>query len=145
MTLMPEAGLTRWLVAVIGGALVVAGAGLGGRPLRRALFRWRTRREWRLLQRSYARDTRLQPLLTGINVLLRRVAQRREIQRPVAGLCGQAWLVLLDELGRTRRFSQGVGQILATGPYRREQDLAAAAPDVPALLALVEAWLREVL
>lgn len=130
-------------------ALAVAFVGSGAaravyRGLQRRWFRRRVWRTWRALMRAYQHSGERLPLLVGLNQLLRRVARRVAVETPVAGLCGPAWLVFLDEQGQTRRFSRGPGQILAAGPYRREQDLIDEEVDMADVLGLVEAWLREV-
>lgn len=77
--------------------------------------------------------------LAHIGELLRRVALTHHPRREVAPLSGAAWLRFLDATGGAGAFSNGVGRILAEGPYRRKLP-----PDIDfdALVALVRRWVE---
>ena len=122
----------------------------------RALLRWRARRRWqRALHRELDRiaaDPRLRgdpvALFAALSLLLRRAT--RLLDPAAAALAGEAWLAFLDrQLPAARRadapFSLGAGRLLAEAPWRPAgaRDLAEA--DMPALLALVRAWLTAAL
>ena len=59
-----------------------------------------------------------QALLQQLSQLLRRVALATHPRQQVAGLQNQAWLEFLDRFVTGSPFSDGVGTILADGPYQ---------------------------
>ncbi|NOY17738.1 MAG: DUF4381 domain-containing protein [Gammaproteobacteria bacterium] len=75
--------------------------------------------------------------IAQISILLRRLALMRYPRQRVAALTGTDWLSFLDESGGQGNFSQGPGQVLATGPYQPTlpRDL-----DTRALGTLVRSW-----
>ncbi|HEC29796.1 MAG TPA: DUF4381 domain-containing protein [Gammaproteobacteria bacterium] len=75
--------------------------------------------------------------IAQISILLRRLALMRYPRRQVAALTGNDWLRFLDASGGQGRFSQGPGQVLATGPY---QPALPADLDIRALGNLVRNW-----
>lgn len=107
------------------------------------LWRSRLRRyargELRRLQRDYARDGNVTMLVSGITVLVRRVVTHRYGSLRTAGLAGDDWLAFLDAAGGTDGFCRGPGRILIAGPVKAGQ-----APQVQALLALIEVWIDRV-
>ncbi len=78
--------------------------------------------------------------IAEISTLLRRLALMRYPRQQVAALTGADWLQFLDRSGGEGRFSQGPGQVLATGPYQPNPptDL-----DIAALSALVREWVKK--
>lgn len=74
--------------------------------------------------------------LKELSVLLRRVAITQRID--FAGLTGAAWLEYLDQGVKSGEFSQGVGKILLTGPYRYKVEEA----EVPDLVRLCRKWVE---
>ena len=73
-----------------------------------------------------------------ISVLLRRVALHRYPREEVAALSGEAWLAFLDGAsGEGAPFQNGIGRILASGPYAPAVEV-----ETDALLALCERWIR---
>ncbi|VAW82535.1 FIG00657500: hypothetical protein [hydrothermal vent metagenome] len=78
--------------------------------------------------------------IAQISILLRRLALMRYSRQRVAPLTGKDWLNFLDESGGQGRFSQGPGQVLATGPY---QPALPADLDVQALGTLVRHWVKK--
>jgi hypothetical protein len=76
--------------------------------------------------------------VTGVSMLLRRVALRRFPRRRVAALFGADWCRFLDETGGDGGFSRGAGQVLASGPYAARVEV-----DPEGLTALARAWIRK--
>ncbi|HED16994.1 MAG TPA: DUF4381 domain-containing protein [Gammaproteobacteria bacterium] len=75
--------------------------------------------------------------IAQISILLRRLALMRYPRQRVAALTGADWLSFLDESGGQGNFSQGAGQVLATGPY---QPTLPSDLDTRALGTLVRSW-----
>lgn len=106
-----------WLLALA----LLCGGGL--------LFWWlRKRRQphWkksalREHQRLMARSTDFSPpdikVIAQASVLMRRVALAVLPRNQVASLTDLQWLEVLDRLGNTRQFSDGVGRLLTRHPY----------------------------
>ncbi len=76
--------------------------------------------------------------VTGISMLLRRVALAKYNRRRVAPLTGRDWLQFLDSTGGAGRFSQGAGRVLETGPYQPKVEET----EISGLLALARDWLK---
>lgn len=120
------------LLVVIIAALLLWWKLRHARPWRRSALR-----ELRELEREFRTTGDVVSCVAQVSVLLRRVAL--SISAPVAALTGDAWLKYLDELGRTKEFSSGIGRVLISAPY------AAAEPvDVPRLIELVRHWLKKI-
>ena len=90
-----------------------------------------------VLRAAFDRDGDSRQLAAGLSTLLRRVALYRFPPAAVAGLCGDRWLVFLDETGGGGRFVAGPGRVLTTAPYTPTATLATAE-----LCAVVADWLR---
>ncbi len=124
-----------WLLAFV----AIAAVALATRLI---LARWRRGRGRRAAMRAMAelrnrhRSGEAQDVLTAeLATLLRRAAMNRHPRAQVAGLTGRDWLEFLDD--ESRQFTEGVGASLATAPYARGQ-----APDLDALFAVCESWVR---
>lgn len=78
--------------------------------------------------------------ITEISTLLRRLALMRFPRQQVAALTGAEWLRFLDETGGNGQFSNGPGQLLASGPY---QPTLPAEVDFAALDTLVRNWVKK--
>ena len=76
--------------------------------------------------------------VTGVSMLLRRVALRRFPPRRVAALFGADWCRFLDETGGDGGFSGGAGQVLANGPYAARVEV-----DPEGLTVLARTWIRK--
>ena len=76
--------------------------------------------------------------LSELSILLRRVALTRFPRRQVASLHGRDWLHFLDQTGGNGRFSDGPGQVIASGPYQRESRI-----EPGALISLARDWIRK--
>jgi hypothetical protein len=74
--------------------------------------------------------------LAEISILLRRVLFSRD--QKLAGVTGEAWLVVLDRPLDRPEFSQGAGRILLTGPYQEKVDSEA----VSQLIELCKRWVQ---
>lgn len=105
---------------------------------RRTALRRAALAELERIRRRHAEAMDRQKLAMAVEILLRRVAIARQSREAVAGKTGAAWLAMLDELGKTREFSDGVGQVLTTAPYNNGSRF-----DDTKLLKLAEAWIRK--
>jgi hypothetical protein len=74
-----------------------------------------------------------------LSEIVRRYAMATFPRTEVAGLVGSSWLGFLDRTGGTNQFTEGVGHLLSTGPYRPQAPLQA-----DDLLPLVEHWIQHV-
>ena len=77
--------------------------------------------------------------LASLSQLTRRVVLARSPRTEVASVQGDAWLKLLDKLCGEPVFSQGYGNLLASGPYRQnsgcsEEELIGLADAVEQLI-----------
>jgi len=95
--------------------------------------------EWEALMDVFQREQNVSQLVSGLSVLLRRIALSYYPREEVAGLSGEAWLRYLDNSHswlQPNGFSEGAGRLLLAGPYQRQID-----GDVLALHALCGEWL----
>ncbi len=127
-----------WMLAALMLALL---AWIGYAALRRQRIRQARRR---ILDEIARLEAQLAPgnaatVLSGLSVLLRRLALLRYPQDNVAGLTGLAWLRFLDASSASTGFCEGPGRVLATGPYQRDlpEDF-----DATGLLTLVRQWVE---
>lgn len=88
------------------------------------------------LQREYS-DEQIPHFLAEVSILLRRVALMKFPRRQVAALTGKDWLSFLDQHGGDGQYSNGVGSVLAAGPYSRRSEV-----DKDALLLLTRKWIK---
>jgi hypothetical protein len=70
-----------------------------------------------------------------LSVLMRRVALNVGPRSRVAAATDQAWLRVLDDIGQTRDYSEGVGKLLISLPYANPGQ-PALSQQLPALLKL---------
>jgi hypothetical protein len=77
--------------------------------------------------------------LARLSVLVRRTALAAFPREQVASLSGPAWLAFLDRSFGGHEFSNGVGRLLAGGPYR---EIAPDEAELRSLLSLVRRWIR---
>lgn len=78
-------------------------------------------------------------LVQRLSAIVRRHAMAIFPRTEVAGLVGTSWLQFLDRTGRTNQFTDGVGHVLSSGPYRPQAAVSAAE-----LVPLVEHWIQHV-
>ncbi|MDH3505010.1 MAG: DUF4381 domain-containing protein [Nitrospirota bacterium] len=78
-------------------------------------------------------------LVQRLSAIVRRYAMATFPRTEVAGLVGISWLRFLDRTGRTNQFTDGVGNLLSSGPYQPQAAVSAAE-----LVPLVEHWIRHV-
>lgn len=64
----------------------------------------------------------LNEILAQASVLMRKVALANLSRSEAAAVQDDAWLALLDSLSDTRQYSDGVGKLLLSHPYRRDAD-----------------------
>ena len=126
-----------WLVAIVTLALLI----WAGFALRRYL-QLRRQREQVLalltqLEQAFEPEQAAHHL-GQISILLRRVALTRFPRQQVAALTGANWLKFLDETGGNGQFSNGPGEILASGPYQSHIEV-----EINQLLPLVRNWVRK--
>jgi hypothetical protein len=76
-------------------------------------------------------------LVKELSVLLRRYALAVFGRQRVASLIGNAWMMFLNETGKTLGFTEGAGQVLKTVPYGGHHPVEAQA-----LLTLIEQWMK---
>jgi hypothetical protein len=89
------------------------------------------------LSTGYTAETAV-GFVTGVSMLLRRVALRRFPRREVAALLGADWCRFLDDTGGDGGFSRGAGQVLASGPYAARVEV-----DPGELTTLARRWIRK--
>ena len=112
-----------------------------------AVRQYRQRRHFRRLalsqleelERQYGEQKNAQQLLKDLSRLLRQTSLLHFPQNDCAGLVGKAWLDFLDQSLPEKSFSQGVGRLLADGPYLPKTTTI----DADALLSLCRNWLQQ--
>lgn len=90
--------------------------------------------------RQYS-DEQITQFLAEISILLRRVAIMKFPRQQVAALTGKEWLSFLDLHGGDGEYSNGIGRVLADGPYARPGQ-AGNQVDKNALLSLARKWIK---
>lgn len=88
---------------------------------------------------QYEQDSDATKLLQSLSVLMRRSCISYHPRIDSAGLTGQAWLQYLDSTTAHKGFEHGVGEILATAPYRPAH--IASVTDTQQLRELCAHWL----
>jgi Ca-activated chloride channel family protein len=78
-------------------------------------------------------------LLSRLTVLVRRTALAAFPREQVAPLVGPAWLSFLDRSYDGKEFSQGVGRLLASGPY---QPIPLDEAELQSLVGLIRRWIK---
>lgn len=109
-----------------------------------AIRRWRgttayrsARHELQGLRETYAANRQNHKLVSGLSILLRRYAMALYGREQVAGLTGHKWLSFLDQKGKTRLFTDGVGNVLVSIPYGGQEPV-----NGEKLITAVELWLK---
>ncbi|MEM9243914.1 MAG: DUF4381 domain-containing protein [Pseudomonadota bacterium] len=75
--------------------------------------------------------------IAQLNKLLKQIALHRWPNEPIATRYDQQWLLFLDRSGKTKAFSEGLGQALITAAYQAE-----STEDYSALFDLAAQWIR---
>ena len=104
------------------------------------LRRWRVEAWRRAALREYQRLMAESPgpqTAQKLSVLMRRVALKAEPRYKVAGATDQEWLSVLDRIGQTNQYSEGVGKLLTVLPYR-ELSADAATDELSSLFKLTK-------
>jgi hypothetical protein len=78
-------------------------------------------------------------MLVRLSLLVRRTALAAFPRQKIASLAGHAWLEFLDRSYGGNEFSQGVGRLLASGPYR---PIPLDEPEFQSLTDLVRRWIK---
>ena len=112
-----------------------------------AVQRYRKRRHFQRLSlcqleeltRQYHEQGDDRQLLQGLSRLLRQTSILHFPLNDCAGLVGEPWLAFLDQRLDANPFSQGVGRLLAEGPYLPQSEKLEA----EALLLLCRRWLQQ--
>ena len=125
-----------WLLSVLVVLTVIACIWLIRRYQRRN-YRRLALQHLQQLELQYQQQSDARQLLQGLSRLLRHAVQLHYPQA-AAGLIGADWLQFLDQQLGGSEFSQGGGQLLATGPYQAESQEI----DAEELFALCRRWLQ---
>ncbi len=117
-----------------------------------ALFwisRWRAN-AWRRAalhehQRLVAASHGNAEVVRELSVLMRRVAIKAEPRQQVASATDQQWLTVLDRIGQTNEYTDGVGGLLTVWPYRdMTSDQAASTDQLNSLFRLTRQTIERV-
>ncbi|MCW8982995.1 MAG: DUF4381 domain-containing protein [Gammaproteobacteria bacterium] len=128
-----------WLILLLLVVVVAIVWWAKNRYRQRALLR-SAMRQLKAIQATYIKDQNSQSLLGELSELVRRVMISHYHQEDVSSLVGKAWVERLDHELESDQFSQGVGAVLAQGPYQQQAEF-----DEKQLIALVKRLIRKVL
>ena len=134
-----------WLLLLLLGLIVVVTFiwWLVGKYRQRAVLR-AAQRELKAIQHRYKKRQDSQWLLGELSELVRRVMISHFHREDVSALVGDVWLERLDQaLGdgeSTSEFTQGIGTVLARGPYQQQVEF-----DETQLITLVKKLIGKVL
>lgn len=78
-------------------------------------------------------------MVQQLSTIVRRYALATFPRAEVAGLAGSSWLRFLDRTGGTKLFTEGIGHVLDSEPYRPQATVSAAD-----LLPVVDYWIQHV-
>ncbi len=95
------------------------------------------RNELKNIQEKYQQLGDSQILIKDLSTLLRRTCISVFPRLEAAGLTGDAWLSFLDQGIQRKQFSEGIGEILVSGPYKKTVDLNAEE-----LIVLCKDWIE---
>lgn len=108
-------------------------------------FKWRRQRfitralkQYQLIKNSYQEHQDSQIYCKDLSVYLRRCAMTLKPRTLTAAITGKEWLKLLDQMGQTREFSEGVGRVLISAPYRQDP-----VTEIDELEQLVTTWIKK--
>lgn len=124
-----------WILGVLILSVIAAGIWWYRNPSVRA-YRV-ARKELKNLREEYQESQDDVRLVKELSVLLRRYALAVFGRQRVASLIGNAWMMFLNNTGKTLGFTEGAGQVLQTVPYGGHDRVEAQA-----LLTLVEQWMK---
>jgi len=128
-----------WLLLLLLIVVVALIWWLRGKYRQRATLR-SANNQLKAIQREFKKGQNSQRLLREISELVRRVMISHYHREDVSALVGDAWLQRLDQELVTDQFTQGVGSVLARGPYQPEIEFSEAE-----LIALVKRLIHKVL
>lgn len=92
--------------------------------------------EFKKIQQQYQSQKNSQLLVQSLSVLLRRVCMTYHSRQSSAGLTGQAWINMLNNINPQHSFSTELINILLTAPYKKQTEFNAQP-----LLKQCEAWI----
>jgi hypothetical protein len=95
--------------------------------------------ELKAVKQHYHTHQNDQWVVQRLSEILRRYAIATFPRTEVAGLAGNPWLQFLDQTGRTNQFTEGLGHLLKSEPYRPQATVSSAD-----LVSLVEHWVQHV-
>ncbi|NNM59451.1 MAG: DUF4381 domain-containing protein [Legionellales bacterium] len=70
----------------------------------------------------FAEHADTQQVASQLSILLKQVVFVSYPPQEVAGLHGEDWLLFLDRVSRSSKYSQGCGRLLMTAPYATQTD-----------------------
>ena len=126
-----------WVLLIVLLLIIIAAVLLYRRyrsPRRSALRQ--ARRALARVRADYGTDGDDQRLIRELSALLRRTAISACKRDDAAALTGRDWLAFLDTAMDGQPFSEGAGQVLASGPYQPETEIESAE-----LFRICEEWL----
>ncbi|MCP3395122.1 DUF4381 domain-containing protein [Bradyrhizobium sp. CCGB12] len=136
VSLWPQTWEARLAIVLL---LAAIGAAVWRFTHLRRINRYRREALAELYRIEHARNSGSPELLSKLTVLVRRTALAAFSREQVAPLVGPAWLSFLDRSYGGEEFSQGVGRLLVSGPYRQMPPDGA---ELQSLLRLVRRWIR---
>ncbi len=128
-----------WLLLLL---LIVTAALIGwfiSQHRQRAALR-SAERQLKIVQQRYKKGKNSQQLLAELSELVRRAMISHFQREDAAALVGDDWLAQLDLALGTTEFSQGVGAVLARGPYQQQVEF-----EEDRLIALVQQLITKTL
>jgi hypothetical protein len=134
-----------WLLLLLVIAAVAFGVYLARRYRRYKLFR-AAMKELNALYKNYQNNYDAKRFARELSVLLRRICISYFPKGEAAGLAGGPWLAYLDSLLLAKhnksghKFSEGIGTVLVSAPYR--DSINDGAINVDALYRLSSEWIR---
>lgn len=88
-------------------------------------------------------DMHTADFLAQVSRLMKQIALMHFPRQSIASLTGNDWLTFLDESGGNGQFSNGPGQVLSQGPYKRKlSETADDSLDIQALTRLIRDWIK---
>ncbi len=127
-----------WWLLLLGLVILIVAIYAVRQHWKRRYFRRLALSQLEVLERQYGEQKNAQQLLKDLSRLLRQTSLLHFPQHDCAGLVGEAWLDFLDQSLPEKSFSQGVGRLLADGPYLPKTTTI----DAEALLSLCRNWIR---
>lgn len=90
------------------------------------------------IEKEFLQTGNAEKSMSELSVLFRRVVMSQKNSMKSGGVTGNAWLALLDKQINETEFSNGMGQILLTGPYQRRIEKES----VSEIIKLCRKWVK---